>query len=121
MSKAETVSAALDERKGRVLVTYRACKGVVVRAGVLAQLQHRGKSAEDVAASVHEAIKEFCYVRQMHPCLNAIKGRRGQVDRKLLSQIVSHVEMLSADGAESEQLGMRMLHPQSQASDYCRG
>jgi len=42
MSKAQTISVALDERKGRLLVTYRACKGVVVRAGVLAQLQHLG-------------------------------------------------------------------------------
>ena len=48
-AKASAISVALDERKGHLLVTFRACAGLEVCHGILADMQEPGKSAVQIA------------------------------------------------------------------------
>ena len=110
LATADTISIQMDERKARTLLTYAACKRIKVSRGVLAQFRRAGRDAEEIASLVRRAVRHFCTFGQHHPCTN--RGRaRPQLDRKAMYHIIRNIEMFSADGASSEQLAGRLLHP----------
>ena len=110
LATADTISIQMDERKGRTLLTYAACKGVQVSRGVLAQFRHAGRDAEEIACLVRRGVRHICTFGQHHPSTN--RGRaRPKLDRNAMNHIIRNIEIFSADGASSEQLAGRLLHP----------
>ncbi len=110
LAAANTVSVAMDERHGRTLVTYAACKGREVSSGILAQFRDAGRSADEVAACVHKAVRRLCFARAPSASMNR-KRRRPTFRKKTMQHVLRNIEMFSADGAFSEQLAGRLLHP----------
>ena len=110
LAKAKCISVAMDERKGRLLVTYAACRGTAVRSGVLAQLRSPGRSADMTAACVAAAARRLCTIRKPHPHMNKTR-KAATIDSTTLQHILDHVEMFTADGAANEQVAGRLLHP----------
>ena len=114
LSQASTIALAMDERKGRLLVSFAACsgKGLDVTTGFLGQLQHQGMNSVEVAACVRKAVRRLCTRRQPHPCMNRSRTKPTVVARAE-HLILKRIEMITADGAANEQLALKLLHPMS--------
>ncbi len=106
----------MDERKGRLLLSFTACarKRLDVTTGFLAQLQHQGANSVEVAACVRKAVRRLCTRRRPHPGINRLRAKPAlvlQAERRILKRI----EFFTADGAANEQLALlRLLHPTSE-------
>ena len=107
------ISVSADERHGRLLIKYAAASPTLdVRTGVLAQMRDSGMCAQEVAGAVHKAVARICTRRAIHKHLNKLLVTpRTHTD--INKHIVDHIEMYAADGASSEQLAGKLLHPQS--------
>ena len=117
LRSAETIAVMLDERNGRLLVKYQGCDAhLTMRFGVLALLRHAGKTAPQIAAAVHQAIRSVCTQRQLHPGCNALRsgGAAGTVDELLERHILEHIVFYVSDGDSATQLSGHMLHRDSQ-------
>ena len=115
LAQASTIALAVDERKGRLLLSFTACapKGIDVTTGFLAQLQHQGANSVEVAACVRKAVRRLCTRRRPHPGINRLRTKPAlvlQAERRILKRI----EFFTADGAANEQLALRLLHPTSE-------
>ncbi len=110
LSKAATISVAMDERNDRLLVTYAASNKTDVRSGVLAQLRSPGRTADEVACCVALAVGRLCTRRPRHPHMYTPQEAQSK-DDVACEHILHQVEMFSADGAANEQLAGRLLHP----------
>ncbi len=115
LQKANTIAVAMDERQERMLVTYAACSGTDISAGILALLRHPGRNADMVATCVQKAVRHFCTSGKQHPTMNRVRARP-KVMRHMEQHILDHVEMFSADGAANEQLAGRLHHPHVERS-----
>ena len=118
-SEASAIGVALDECKGHLLVTFRACAGLEVCHGILADMKDAGKSAAHLAQVIHKAVEIFCSPRQEHPGMNPVLREPGQQDKADAAQakrrILERIEMVSADGASNGQVAARMMHPKGPA------
>ena len=66
LRQADVISLQLDERHGRLLIKYLACnQNLVMKVGVLALLHNVGKTALEIDAGVHEAIRPICVRRSL--------------------------------------------------------
>ncbi len=114
LARASTIALAVDERKGRLLVSFSACsrKGLDVTTGFLAQLQHQGANSVDVAACVRKAVRRLCTRRRPHAGINRLRVKP-TVAIRAERLILKRIELFTADGATNEQLALRLLHPKS--------
>ena len=110
----------MDERKGHLLVTFRACAGLEVCHGILADMQDTGKSAAHMAQAIHKAVEIFCSPRREHPGTNPVLREPRPQDKADAAQakqrILKRIEMVSADGASNGQVAARMMHPKVRRS-----
>ena len=117
LRKAVAISLQLDERHGRLLVKYHACgHDLVVRVGVLALLQNVGKTAPEMAAGVHAAVRSICVRRQPNGTCNRSRCApvASEDDNDVLAQhILNHIICYVADGDSASQLCGKMLHMKS--------
>ena len=114
LAQASTIALAMDERKGRLLMSFAACsgKGLDVTTGFLGQLQHQGMNSVEVAGCVRKAVRRLCTRRRPHPGMNRSRAKpalAARAERLMLRRI----EMITADGAANEQLALKLLHPMS--------
>ena len=72
----DAIAILLDERNCRLLVKFQACgSNLVVRFGVFALLRNAGKTAPQIAAAVHQAVRALCTRRAAHPSMNCLKSQ----------------------------------------------
>ena len=113
LQAAGCINIALDERNGRLLVKYSASDAKLdVRWGCLALLRNRGSTSQDVAAAVLDGVQRLCTRRVAHPGIYPVQAKR-RCCEKTRDSILKRIEMFTADGAASEQLAGKMLHPGS--------
>ena len=114
LARASTIALALDERNGRLLVSFAACsgKGLEVTQGFLGQLQHQGMSSIELAACVQKGVRRICTLRQPHSGMNCSR-RSTHLAAEAERRILKRIEMITADGAANEQVALKMLHPSS--------
>ncbi len=110
LTETRTISIGMDERNERLLVRYSACKGTHVSQGILAQLRRPGRDASMLASSLRKAVTRLCTRYVPHAGMNTVHASR-QLMRRSRGCILNRIEMFSADGASSEQLAGRLLHP----------
>ena len=80
----------LDERNNRLLLQFQACAdNLVVQSGVLGLLRSAGKTAPQIAAAVHQAVRNMCTRRALHPRCNSLRSGEavaGSADEPLVEQ-----------------------------------
>ena len=118
LRRAETIAVMLDERHGRLLVKYHGCdERLTVRFGVLGLLRNAGKTAPQIAAAVHQAVRAVCMRRKLHPGCNVLRNggdSAGTVDEVLARHILEHIVFYVSDGDSASQLSGHMLHRDSE-------
>ena len=68
---ATAIAIMLDERSNRLLLQLQACAhDLDVHSGVLGLLRGAGKTAPQIAAAVHQAVRSMCTRRALHPACN---------------------------------------------------
>ena len=114
----DAIAILLDERNCRLLVKFQACgRNLVVRFGVFALLRNAGKTAPQIAAAVHQAVRALCTRRAAHPSMNCFKSKMpetGQVDEPLVQHILQHIIFYVSDGDAATHLAGHMLHQKSE-------
>ena len=115
---ATVIAIMLDERNNRLLLQYQACTANLdVRSGVLGLLRGVGKTAPQIAAAVHQAVRNVCTERAVHLGCNTLrsgKDARGTVDEPLVNHILTHVAFYVSDGDSASHLAGHMLHHNSE-------
>ena len=118
LRRSSAIAIMLDERNCRLLVKFQACdSNLVVRFGVVSLLRNAGKTAPEIAAAVHKAVRALCTRRARHPSMNCLKSHMpetGQVDEELANHILQHVIFYVSDGDAATHLAGHMLHQRSE-------
>ena len=120
LKQAETIAVLLDERNCRMLIKFQACdRNLSVRFGVLGLLRNAGKTAPQIAAAVHDAVRALCTSREPHPSMNCLKSHMpatGTVDEALAANIMQRIIFYVSDGDAATHLAGHMLHQRSERS-----
>ena len=107
----------LDERNNRLLLQFQACTHtLVVHSGVLGLLRGAGKTAPQIAAAVHHAVRSICTGRALHPACNKLRSGKaaGTVGEPLVKHILQRVVFYVSDGDSASHLAGHMLHTGSE-------
>lgn len=111
LQSALSIALMRDERKGRLLLRYRAClPDLSVTSGVLGFLPTEGFS-DSLAKASKKATLSFCT-----PLANPPRGfqaraatQNSEVDQNVLTNIIAKTEILCTDAAAPELLASRLL------------
>ena len=103
------IAVTRDERKGRLLVRWRACKpNLTAASGVLGFLGVEG-FADDLAVKTKQAIEEFCTPRVNLPRGFVSDEAENKLDRQTERSIRSKTSILVTDAASPELLASGLL------------
>ena len=97
---AATLCVTRDERKGRLLIKFRACgsKSLRVFTGVLGMPRlNEGASAEDLVSATAKALKRFCYKNFSPPRMGKKLLQSGGLDLALFKAIREKIHILRTD------------------------
>lgn len=102
LADAVTVCLMRDERKGKLLVRFRAVSSNLTTVSGVLGLEEVAGSAESIAATTTDLLQKFC-----QPMLQPPRGSKAQeqaVDQRLVDTIKNNVNIVVNDAAASELL-----------------
>lgn len=106
VAKAMCMGLHRDERRGRLLVRYRAVQeDLSIRTGIFGQLRSK-PGAVGIANSTVQMVQHFCTSRPQHRLKN--KCTPDPICREALDHIVNITEAITVDSAEDELLASRL-------------
>ena len=110
LKQARSIAILRDERKGRLLVRFRACRGddLTVCSGVLGLKTVEG-SADSLAKATNSILEEFCSPFHMLPRDCQQPHSEGPHGAPLVKHIKDHVTIMVTDAAPSELLSSEQL------------
>ena len=105
---AVSISMSRDERKGRLLIRWRACTPNLASAsGVLGFLPAQG-FADDLAGCLKSALREFCQPRACRP-RGFVERQPAAMDVEVEQNVRSKTSLLTTDAAAPELLASGLL------------
>eukprot|EP00435_Cladocopium_sp_Y103_P048565 s89_g14.t1 len=109
LRRAESVAIMRDERKGRLLLRYRATlDDLSVVSGVLGFLPTQG-FADSIAEATQKSISDFCTPLLCRPRQFKPVSGADELDKSLLEVLLGKTEILITDAAAPELLASRIL------------
>ena len=115
LSQCVTLTLLRDERKGKLLVRFRAVlRDLSTLSGCFGMLPVSG-SAESIAAATNGLLETFCQPRAKPPRASAISEE--VVDSVLLKRLQDAVTIIVTDAAASEQLATELQRGRRVAAD----
>ena len=110
LAKASTMCLVRDERKGKLLLRFRACgDGLEVCNGALGCIRMTGGSAEDIVRATARALKIFCTAYYRPPRLGKALAQCSVLDRELYKHLRSIVHILITDAHPAELLASNLM------------
>ena len=109
---AATLCVTRDERKGRLLIKFRACgwKSLKVFTVVLGMPRlNEGASAEDLVSATAKALRRFCYKNFSPPRMGKKLVQSGGFDLTLFKEIREKIHILCTDAHPAELLASNIM------------
>ena len=114
LQSAEAMSVMRDERKGRLLLRYRATlPDLSIHSGVFGFIPTQG-FADSIGEATRKSITDFCTPKLNPP--RQVKQTTCPVDQKLLRNVQEKTQILVTDAAGPELLASRILSGKRQAA-----
>lgn len=108
--EARTLCLIRDERKGKLLLRFRACNGhLTVCSGTFGCVRLKGGSAEDLVSATAKAMRVFCTACFLPPRLGQRLQKQGGLDKNLLSHLRKIVHILTTDSHPAELLASNIM------------
>ena len=102
---ASCLSMTRDERAGRLLIRFQACKeDLTTRTGIFGQINDGGTGAVQIAKGTMRVVEQFCTVGK-------VGAGQGSLDQDLKEKVLAITEAITVDSASDELLaGVLMAH-----------
>ena len=114
LENADCIGLVRDERQGRLLIRYRAVKGLDLHCGVLGQAKNFGTGHVNLEKATVDLVKQALQPCTEAPKTSTFKPSRSQVElsRRLAERttaVLEKVEMLCVDSASDELLSGQVM------------
>jgi len=118
LAKATTLCLVRDERKGKLLIRFRACDGCLeLCSGTLGCVRMTGGGAEDIVTATAKALRIFCTENYLPPRMGNRLSQQGGFDRKLFKHLRSIVHILTTDSHPAELLASNIMKGSRRSAD----
>ena len=125
LETADCIGLIRDERKGRLLIRYRAVKGLDLQCGVLGQAKDFGTGHENIGEATVNILKQALTPKTGAPKSAVSSKKKAELSRRLAertAEVLKKVEMLCVDSASDELLsGQVMRYGSENIADYNNG
>ncbi len=125
LENADCIGLIRDERKGRLLIRYRAVKGLDLQCGVLGQAKDFGTGHENIGEATVNILKQALTPQTGAPKSAVCSQKKVDLSRRLAERtagVLEKVEMLCVDSASDELLsGQVMRYGSENLADYNNG
>ena len=118
LANATTLCLVRDERKGKLLIRFRACDGTLeLCSGTLGCVRMTGGGAEDIVTATAKALRIFCTENYQPPRMGSRLSHQGGFDRKLFKHLRSIVHILTTDSHPAELLASNIMKGNRRSAD----
>ena len=118
LAKATTLCLVRDERKGKLLIRFRACNGdLELCSGTLGCVRMTGGGAEDIVTATAKALRIFCTANYRPPRMGNRLSQQGGFDRELFKHLRSIVHILTTDSHPAELLASNIMKGSRRSAD----
>ena len=118
ISQATTICLVRDERKGKLLLRFRACNETLeLCSGTLGCVRMPGGGAEDIVTATAKAMRTFCTENYRPPRMGSRLSQQGGFDRALFKHMRSIVHILTTDSHPAELLASNIMKGNRRSAD----